>query len=66
MSKLNKNGETPDQLAAIVVEAAEKGGALITADIANSYNKDVFAIPGNIGSQYSEGCNKLIKTNSMS
>ncbi len=49
--------------ALIVVEAAEKGGALITADIANSYNKDVFAIPGNIGSLYSEGCNKLIKTN---
>lgn len=45
----------------IVVEAAEKGGALITADIANSYNKDVFAIPGNLGSTYSEGCNKLIK-----
>ncbi len=49
--------------ALIVVEAAEKGGALITADIANSYNKDVFAVPGNVGSQYSEGCNKLIKTN---
>lgn len=49
--------------ALIVVEAAEKGGALITADIANSYNKDVFSVPGNIGSQYSEGCNKLIKTN---
>jgi DNA processing protein len=49
--------------ALIVVEAANKGGALITADIANSYNKDVFAVPGNIGSQYSEGCNKLIKTN---
>lgn len=49
--------------ALIVVEAAEKGGALITADIANSYNKDVFAVPGNLGSSYSEGCNKLIKTN---
>lgn len=49
--------------ALIVVEAAEKGGALITADIANSYNKDVFAIPGSLGETYSEGCNKLIKTN---
>lgn len=49
--------------ALIVVEAAEKGGALITADIANSYNKDVFALPGNIGITYSEGCNKLIKMN---
>lgn len=47
--------------ALIVVEAATKGGALITAEIANSYNKDVFAIPGNIGSTFSEGCNKLIK-----
>lgn len=49
--------------ALIVVEAAEKGGALITADIANSYNKDVFAVPGNLNQTYSEGCNKLIKTN---
>lgn len=49
--------------AVIVIEAAEKGGALITADIANSYNKDVFAVPGNLGQTYSEGCNKLIKTN---
>ncbi len=49
--------------ALIIVEAAEKGGALITADIANSYNKDVFAVPGNIGQTYSEGCNKLIKIN---
>lgn len=49
--------------ALIVVEAAEKGGALITAEIANSYNKDVFAIPGAIGQAFSEGCNKLIKIN---
>jgi DNA processing protein len=49
--------------ALIVVEAAEKGGALITADIANSYHKDVFAVPGSIGQSFSEGCNKLIKTN---
>ena len=49
--------------ALIVVEAAEKGGALITAEIANSYNKDVFAFPGSIGQTYSDGCNKLIKTN---
>ncbi len=52
--------------ALIVVEAAAKGGALITAEIANSYNKDVFAIPGNIGSIFSEGCNKLIKINKAS
>ncbi|PZX49598.1 DNA-processing protein DprA [Algoriphagus chordae] len=47
--------------ALIVVEAAEKGGALITAEIAYSYDKDVFAVPGNLQSQYSEGCNFLIK-----
>ena len=49
--------------ALVVVEAAERGGALITAEIANSYNKDVFAFPGSIGQTYSDGCNKLIKTN---
>ncbi|HEU5291730.1 MAG TPA: DNA-processing protein DprA [Cyclobacteriaceae bacterium] len=49
--------------ALIVVEAAIKGGALITAEIANSYNKDVFAFPGSIGEPFSEGCNTLIKTN---
>ncbi|HCR54615.1 MAG TPA: DNA-protecting protein DprA [Cytophagales bacterium] len=49
--------------ALIVVEAAEKGGALITAEIANNYNKDVFAIPGAVGQTYSAGCNKLIKVN---
>ncbi|MFH1119437.1 MAG: DNA-processing protein DprA [Bacteroidota bacterium] len=49
--------------ATIVIEAGIKGGALITADIANSYNRDVFAVPGRIGDPVSEGCNNLIKTN---
>jgi DNA processing protein len=49
--------------AVIIVEAAEKGGALITAEIANSYNKDVFAFPGNVGQSHSAGCNRLIKSN---
>ncbi len=47
----------------IVVESGEKGGSLITGDIANSYNRDVFAFPGEINKPYSKGCNKLIKTN---
>jgi DNA processing protein len=45
----------------IVVESAEKGGALITANIADSYNKDIFAFPGKVSDKYSEGCNSLIK-----
>lgn len=49
--------------ALVVVEAGETGGALITAEIANSYHRDVFAFPGNIGQSYSFGCNHLIKTN---
>lgn len=49
--------------ATVVIEAARKGGALITAEIANGYNRDVFALPGNAGSIYSEGCNHLIKAN---
>lgn len=52
--------------ATIVVEAGIKGGALITAEIANSYNRDVFAYPGRIGDQYSEGCNFLIRNNKAS
>ena len=44
----------------IVVEAADKGGALITANIANSYNRLVFAVPGNLTSTYSKGTNSLI------
>lgn len=47
----------------IVVEAALKGGALITAELANSYNRDVFAFPGRTTNVYSQGCNFLIKTN---
>jgi DNA processing protein len=50
----------------VVVESNMKGGALITADIANSYNRDVFAFPGRISDTYSSGCNKLIRTNRAS
>ncbi|MCB2197210.1 MAG: DNA-processing protein DprA [Bacteroidetes bacterium] len=49
--------------ATIVIESGEKGGALVTADIANSYNRDVFAVPGRVTDNYSLGCNNLIKTN---
>lgn len=49
--------------ATIIIESAEKGGALVTADIANSYNRDVFAFPGRSTDLYSRGCNKLIKLN---
>lgn len=48
--------------ATIVVEAAEKGGALITAKIADSYNRTIFALPGNIDHTYSVGTNKLISS----
>ena len=47
--------------ATIVIESAEKGGSLVTADIANSYNRDVFAVPGRINDVQSVGCNNLIK-----
>jgi DNA processing protein len=49
--------------ATIVVEASIKGGALITAELANSYNRDVFAYPGSVYDEFSAGCNYLIKTN---
>ncbi|MEY8849411.1 DNA-processing protein DprA [Psychroserpens sp. XS_ASV72] len=47
--------------ATIVIESAEKGGSLVTADIANSYNRDVFAVPGRVTDSQSLGCNNLIK-----
>ncbi len=52
--------------ALIVVEAAEDGGALITAHLANDYNRDVYAFPGRISDLYSAGCNKLIRDNRAS
>jgi DNA processing protein len=47
----------------LVIESGIKGGALITADIASSYNRDVFAVPGRPEDQWSAGCNSLIRTN---
>jgi DNA processing protein len=49
--------------AIIVIESKKTGGSMITADIANSYNRDVFAVPGRWDAPTSEGCNLLIKTN---
>ena len=49
--------------ATIIIESAEKGGSLVTADIANSYNRDVFALSGRATDVYSKGCNNLIKNN---
>ncbi|MBK5283964.1 MAG: DNA-protecting protein DprA, partial [Bacteroidia bacterium] len=49
--------------AVLVIESAVKGGAIITANIANSYNRDVFALPGRNDDEYSLGCNYLIKKN---
>jgi len=47
--------------ATIVIESAEKGGSLVTTEIANSYNREVFAVPGRITDTQSVGCNNLIK-----
>ena len=49
--------------ACIVVESAAKGGGLITAEIAQSYDRAVFAFPGAVGMAFSEGCNNLIRDN---
>lgn len=48
--------------ALVVVESKRGGGSLITATIANSYNKDIFAYPGKANDTLSEGCNGLIKS----
>ena len=47
----------------VVVESAGSGGALVTASLAMSYNRDVMAVPGRCGDEFSTGCNKLIATN---
>jgi len=47
----------------VVIETAAKGGSMITAELANGYNRDVFALPGKVFDNKSEGCNQLIKNN---
>lgn len=47
----------------IVVESAKKGGAMVSAEFANNYNREVFAVPGGLANRYSEGCNRLLKEN---
>ena len=49
--------------AVVVVEAAAKGGALITAEYANNYHREVFAVPGQLNQTFSAGCNKIIREN---
>ena len=49
--------------ATIVIETAEKGGSIITAELANGYNRDVFAFPGRTTDSKSMGCNQLIQNN---
>ncbi len=48
--------------ATIVIESASKGGSLITANLANDYSREVFAVPGKVTDYYSQGCNDLIRT----
>ena len=45
-----------------MIESSKKGGSLITAYLANDYNRDVFALPGRLNDSQSEGCNNLIKS----
>lgn len=52
--------------ATIVIESAEKGGSLITAELAEGYHRDCFAFPGRLNDEYSKGCNQLIRDNKAS
>lgn len=52
--------------ALLVIESGRKGGSLITAEMANGYNKDIFALPGRTSDAKSEGCNQLIRENKAS
>ena len=52
--------------ASIVIESAEKGGSLITAELAEGYHRDCFAFPGRMSDEYSKGCNRLIRDNKAS
>ena len=47
----------------IIVESADHGGSLVTASLAQSYNRDVMAVPGRVGDEFSRGCNRIIRTN---
>lgn len=46
----------------IIVESADHGGSLVTASLAQSYNRDVMAVPGRVGDEFSRGCNRIIRT----
>ena len=50
----------------IVVESAKRGGSLITAEYAQNYHREIYAVPGNLGNLVSEGCNQLIRSNKAS
>lgn len=52
--------------ATIIIESADKGGALVTANIANSYNRGCYTFPGRVGDTYSSGCHRLIRNNQAS
>jgi DNA processing protein len=52
--------------ATVIIQSGLKGGALITAEMANSYNREVFALPGRIEDRCSAGCNRLIKSHRAS